>query len=971
MARLIKNIFIGLILVSALPAMAQETLTYQGMLKDSAQRPVSASFPMVFTLYDGADGSAAIWTESYDSVTVVDGAFTVILGSQRAFGDGIAAIESLYLGISINEGSEMSPRMKVSGTLRARWASHARDVRGEDIHPNSVSINENEVINNLGEWVGDATNLRGPQGPPGPQGEQGVPGLPGGGSGAMDLLQDTDTDGFEDWLEVIVGTEPSDESSVPADANADGIPDLLQGQTGDQGPQGISGSDGAGIVEVTIEDDDLLVKLSDETVFNLGNLRGPAGLNGNDGLPGAEGQPGADGVSITHAAIESGNLILTFSDQSEITAGRVIGNAGRNGNDGADGIDGLGITAADIQNGELIFTFSDQSVLNLGNIQGSQGLKGERGPPGADGQPGANGISLTNAAIQSGDLILTFSDQSLINVGEVLGPQGPAGLNGPSGPQGASGPAGADGAEGPAGPAGLDGVNIISATLDDGALVLTMSDQSVINVGNILGPQGDQGPQGAKGDQGSQGIQGIKGEQGEQGPQGAMGAQGEPGIQGEQGPQGLRGPQGIQGLRGEEGLQGLQGSKGDQGNQGLQGPPGLKGDQGDQGFQGIQGIQGIQGPQGIQGVAGLDGSSCSVLDNLDGTATMLCTDGTSVTFSSPVCGDGVAHAGEQCDDGNDVDGDLCTNRCTVAVCGDGIRRVGFEACDDGNADNGDGCTNACETASCEDGVANGNELDVDCGGGCPSACGRGSPCNVDGDCVTNRCISNQCFGVDFVRIDGGIFQMGAVYQSDAQPTHEVSVSAFEIGRAEVTIGEYRVCVEAGACTAPANDYAAMPSDRESHPVRYVTWNQAKTFATFVGARLPTEAEWEYAATSRGQDRTYPWGQTIDCTRANYSGCLDQTDTTPVCSYPAGHSDQGVCDLAGNVWEWVEDDWHDSYLNAPVTGEAWNESPRTEKRSIRSGSYKNDSSSARSGARYGRSAIQVYSSFGFRLARDVD
>ena len=269
---------LGLVLITALftTAMAQETLSYQGHLADAARQPVNASYPMVFKLYADREGGDALWTEAYDSIEVLDGVFTVELGSVTAFGEDLARNATLFLGVSVNSAPEMSPRLKVSSTLRARWAAHAKDVRGEDIHPATVSIGETEVINAQGQWVGDPTGLRGsqgvdgaqgPQGPEGPQGPQGTPGIEGpqglqgpqglegpqgprgergnagepgekgepGEHGAdFDPAVDTDLDTFADWLEILVGTDPTDGASVPVDLNEDGVPDVLRGPSDNQ-----------------------------------------------------------------------------------------------------------------------------------------------------------------------------------------------------------------------------------------------------------------------------------------------------------------------------------------------------------------------------------------------------------------------------------------------------------------------------------------------------------------------------------------------------------------------------------------------------------------------------------------------------------------------------------------------------------------------------------------------------------------
>ena len=95
------------------------------------------------------------------------------LGSLTPFPLNIGFEDGLFLGVAVNGAPEMTPRVKVSSALRARWAAHAKDVRGEDIHPASVSIGDTEEINADGQWVGDPTGLQGPRGEQGPQGEQG------------------------------------------------------------------------------------------------------------------------------------------------------------------------------------------------------------------------------------------------------------------------------------------------------------------------------------------------------------------------------------------------------------------------------------------------------------------------------------------------------------------------------------------------------------------------------------------------------------------------------------------------------------------------------------------------------------------------------------------------------------------------------------------------------------------------------
>lgn len=97
---------------------------------------------MVFSLYTVPEDGAPMWTEDYGAVDVVDGTFNVELGSVTSFPLDISRETALFLGVAVNGAIEMSPRLKVSSALRARWAAHAKDVRGEDIHPNSVRIRD-------------------------------------------------------------------------------------------------------------------------------------------------------------------------------------------------------------------------------------------------------------------------------------------------------------------------------------------------------------------------------------------------------------------------------------------------------------------------------------------------------------------------------------------------------------------------------------------------------------------------------------------------------------------------------------------------------------------------------------------------------------------------------------------------------------------------------------------------------------
>ena len=187
-----------------------------------------------------------------------------------------------------------------------------------------------------------------------------------------------------------------------------------------------------------------------------------------------------------------------------------------------------------------------------------------------------------------------------------------------------------------------------------------------------------------------------------------------------------------------------------------------------------------------------------------------------------------------------------------------------------------------------------------------------------------------CSGMAFV--PAGKFMMGCNEAIEKHcrdresPLHVVYLDGYFVDKHEVTMSAYRRCVEAGACTKPVPNselryYNWGYELRDNHPVNGVTWYQARDYCSWAGKRLCTEAEWEKAA--RGTDgRLYPWGN--DAPNDDYavidSGMDYSEDSKPwpvlsssetVCSHELGNSPYGLCDMAGNVWEWTGD-WFEEY-----------------------------------------------------------
>lgn len=214
----------------------------------------------------------------------------------------------------------------------------------------------------------------------------------------------------------------------------------------------------------------------------------------------------------------------------------------------------------------------------------------------------------------------------------------------------------------------------------------------------------------------------------------------------------------------------------------------------------------------------------------------------------------------------------------------------------------------------------------------------------------------------------------ALVRETAQPTHSVTVSDFYIDRWPVTNAEYKVFVDATnhpipnynvpwCDTAAYNwnpDTGMYPAGTGEHPVVLVSWDDAIAYAAWAKKRLPTEAEWEFAA--RGiESRLHPWGDKFKTNYCNSAEALKKR-TTPVGEFsPQGDTPKGVVDMVGNVWEWTSS----LFMPYPYDAQDGRENPESGNwRVLRGASWVNDASIANAASRLDGDFI-FYNNVGFR------
>lgn len=218
---------------------------------------------------------------------------------------------------------------------------------------------------------------------------------------------------------------------------------------------------------------------------------------------------------------------------------------------------------------------------------------------------------------------------------------------------------------------------------------------------------------------------------------------------------------------------------------------------------------------------------------------------------------------------------------------------------------------------------------------------------------------------ELIAVPGGEFRMGDAFSgnSDEQPVRTVSVQPFLLSRVEVTAGQYVAYLRAiGSVVVAAGD---------SLPAANVSWNDAQGFIAWINAatgsrfRLPTEAEWEYAARA-GTHTNYWWGNEYDVSMANGTGTAGRdtwTELAPIASFPANPF--GLHDMQGNVWEWTADCYTETYGDVAVS-----DGSQSCGRVLRGGSWCDTPTWLRAATRNWFEQSERFDYVGFRLAHDA-
>jgi formylglycine-generating enzyme required for sulfatase activity/class 3 adenylate cyclase len=213
-----------------------------------------------------------------------------------------------------------------------------------------------------------------------------------------------------------------------------------------------------------------------------------------------------------------------------------------------------------------------------------------------------------------------------------------------------------------------------------------------------------------------------------------------------------------------------------------------------------------------------------------------------------------------------------------------------------------------------------------------------------------------------IPLRGGSFAMGSNEDISERPVHQVTIKPFAIGKFPVSVQEWNACATAKAC-------GFVSTGKDEAPVTNVSWSDARQYVAWLAEttgkpyRLPTEAEWEYAARA-GTQTKYWWGDQFQADAANCKNCAANEQPVKVGSLKPNPF--GLYDMGGSVDQWVEDCWHKTYQGAPADGSAWVEG-QCPSHVLRSGSWKNDGRYVRPSNRDSYDTNVRYPTHGFRVA----
>lgn len=220
---------------------------------------------------------------------------------------------------------------------------------------------------------------------------------------------------------------------------------------------------------------------------------------------------------------------------------------------------------------------------------------------------------------------------------------------------------------------------------------------------------------------------------------------------------------------------------------------------------------------------------------------------------------------------------------------------------------------------------------------------------------------------EMIWLPGGKFRMGSTEDRSERPVHTVTVAPVAMSKYAVTVLEWQPCVEAKACTL-------IPKGKPDQPVTNASWDDANGFTAWLSSvtghhyRLPTEAEWEFAARA-GAETRYTWGDAVVPSKVSCKGCggpVDALEPPPVDAYPPNIF--GLYGMGGGVAEWVADCWHRDYQGAPREGDTPWDASDCRQRVLRGGSWMSDPDSVRASSREYYDAAVRYPTHGFRIVR---